>query len=474
MDRVELGDHHRSADELGARDLLVLGEYVHHVGGDLVALVPQHGIDVEVDRRIGADGRHRIAYGLEIGTENAHIAETLHQAVNRVGRVGERIDRVGRNPHRQRVGGQRIGHLQQQRIHLPVVAGDQRVDLAQGRGIDRNHLAFAGGASLTGAEFRLGLEFARSETPLLPLLLGQQFGRRLILAFLGDLLQFFLPGLGRSGFLGRLQLGGLLLEVGFPGIADQRVERIDGRNGQRIRDGNAQQRIGNLPPGQRIRPCGVFRRTGTDGRNAGTSERIRRRTAFGKLPGRVVRRPEKGEIGFQTRQRIGFGRSGGPAQCVFIDREEVHRIGAHEKRVALRKVVTHHRGPAREERISRLLPVLAVVAEGDHLVFGVVQLQITPQDHMVLGAVVMEAVAPDLLLFGQDIAVARHDVERIGLVVGTAVGIEVVAVLVPDVGAVEEKGVVGSHVVNHRIALEFVFVVAHFDAVDGDQLNRNL
>lgn len=200
MDRVELGDHHRSADELGARDLLVLGEYVHHVGGDLVALVPQHGIDVEVDRRIGADSRHRVAYGLEIGTENAHIAETLHQAVNRVGGVGERIDRVGRNPHRQRVGGQRIGHLQQQRIHLPVVAGDQRVDLAQGRGIDRNHLAFAGGASLTGAEFRLGLEFARSETPLLPLLLGQQFGRRLIPAVFGDLLSFSFLALAAAAF----------------------------------------------------------------------------------------------------------------------------------------------------------------------------------------------------------------------------------------------------------------------------------
>ena len=105
------------------------------------------------------------------------------------------------------------------------------------------------------------------------------------------------------------------------------------------------------------------------------------------------------------------------------------------------------------------------VAEGDHLVFGVVQLQITPQDHMVLGAVVMEAVAPDLLLFGQDIAVARHDVERIGLVVGTAVGIEVVAVLVPDVGILEEKSVVGGHVVDHRVALEFVFVVTHLDAV---------
>ena len=294
MDRIELGDHHRSADELGARDLLVLGEYIHHVGGDLVALVPQHGVDVEMNRRIGADGRHRVAYGLEIGTENAHIAETLHQAVNRVGGVGERIDRVGRNLHRQRVGGQRIGHLQQQRIHLPVVAGDQRVDLAQGRGIDRNHLALAGGTGLAGAEFRLGLEFARSEAPLLPLLLGQQFGRCLLLAFPGDLLQFFLLGLGGRGLLSRFQLGGLLLEVGFPGIADQRIERIDGRNGQRIGNGNALQRIGDLLPGQRIRPCGVFRRTGTGIRNAGPSERIHSRMASGNSPGRVVRRPENG------------------------------------------------------------------------------------------------------------------------------------------------------------------------------------
>ncbi len=91
---------------------------------------------------------------------------------------------------------------------------------------------------------------------------------------------------------------------------------------------------------------------------------------------------------------------------------------------------------------------------------------------MVLGAVVMEAVTPDLLFFGQNIAVARHDVERIGLVVGTPVGIEIVAVLVPDVGVLEEKGIVGGHVVDHRIAFEFVLVVAHFHAVDGDQLLR--
>ena len=31
---------------------------------------------------------------------------------------------------------------------------------------------------------------------------------------------------------------------------------------------------------------------------------------------------------------------------------------------------------------------------------------------------------------------------------------------------------VGIRIVHHRIALEFVFVVAHFDAVDGDQLLR--
>ncbi|MFQ9735697.1 MAG: hypothetical protein ACLRX8_07545 [Alistipes sp.] len=40
------GCHHRAADEFGTFDLLPLGENIHHVRSDLVALVPQHGVDM--------------------------------------------------------------------------------------------------------------------------------------------------------------------------------------------------------------------------------------------------------------------------------------------------------------------------------------------------------------------------------------------------------------------------------------------
>lgn len=110
-----------------------------------------------------------------------------------------------------------------------------------------------------------------------------------------------------------------------------------------------------------------------------------------------------------------------PGAGVFVDREEEHRIGAHEERIALRKVVTHHGRTPREDRIARLFPILAVVAESQHLVFGVVQLEVVPQNHMVLGAVKIEAVAPYLL--GQDVAVARDDIERVELVVSPPVGV---------------------------------------------------
>lgn len=56
------------------------------------------------------------------------------------------------------------------------------------------------------------------------------------------------------------------------------------------------------------------------------------------------------------------------AQGILIDRKEEHRVGTHEERIALRKVVAHHRGAPREEYIARLLPILAVIAEGEHLV----------------------------------------------------------------------------------------------------------
>ena len=95
-----------------------------------------------------------------------------------------------------------------------------------------------------------------------------------------------------------------------------------------------------------------------------------------------------------------------------------------------------------------------------------------PQNGMALRAVVVDAVAPDLLLLGEDVTVARDGIERVGLGVVAAVGIEVIPFAVPDMGAVEEVGVVGGHVVDHRVTAQLVFVVAHLDAVDADQLLR--
>ena len=243
MERIQLRDHHGTADELGARDLLVLGEDIHHVGGDLVGLVPQHGIDVHVNRRIGADGRHRIADRLKVRTVDAHVAEAFQQTVNRVGGHGQRVGRIGGNQHRQRVGSQRIGRLHQQRIHLHGIAVDQRVDLMQRRGVDRYHLAFAGRTGLTGTELRLGLELAGCKTLLLALLLGQQFGRGLLLPLGGDLFEFLLFGFGRGSFQGGFGFELLLFQVGLPGVADQRVEGIDRRSGQRV---DAPQRVGKF------------------------------------------------------------------------------------------------------------------------------------------------------------------------------------------------------------------------------------
>jgi len=80
----------------------------------------------------------------------------------------------------------------------------------------------------------------------------------------------------------------------------------------------------------------------------------------------------------RTGERIGGGSLRGPAFGVFVDRKQEHRIGAHEKRIALREIVAHDRRAAREERVSRLLPVFAVIAEGEHLVLRIVDLNVAP------------------------------------------------------------------------------------------------
>ena len=184
-------------------------------------------------------------------------------------------------------------------------------------------------------------------------------------------------------------------------------------------------------------------------------------------------RQRRGVLRQGAGQRIGPGSGGRTARLLlFVDRIEPDRIRAHEERIALRAVVADDRRVAREQRIARLLPVLAVVAEDQRLVLRVVDLDVAAQDDVVAHAVEVDAVAPHLLLVGQHIAVARHHIERVGLVVLAPVGIEVVAVAVPDVRPLEEIGVVGRHVVDHRVAREFILLVAHLHLVDGHQLLR--
>jgi len=62
---------------------------------------------------------------------------------------------------------------------------------------------------------------------------------------------------------------------------------------------------------------------------------------------------------------------------------------------------------------------------------------------MVFGPVEIDAVAPHLLLVGQHVPVAGHLVKRVGFAVSAAVSIQIVALLVPDIGISKEKGVVG-------------------------------
>ena len=247
MRRIELADHHRTADELGPRELLVLGKNVHHVGGDLVVLVPQHGIDVEVDRRIGTDRRHRIAHGLEIRAVDLHVPEPFQRTVYAVAGRSQRVDRIGRDRHRRRVGQQRIDQQVQQRILLGHVEHDQRIEFAQGRRIDLNHPSFARRTRLTGLELRFRLQAARREPGFLALLLLQQPGRRFLLApgrYLVQLLLFLLGG-------GRLFLGLGSLRRLFQ-------QRLALGNGQRIR--SIGQRIGRRRSAQRISGSRSIRR----------------------------------------------------------------------------------------------------------------------------------------------------------------------------------------------------------------------
>ena len=359
-----------------------------------------------------------------------------------------------------------------QRILLDGIAPQQRIQLAQLSGIDLDAFPLPRRTGLPRLQFRFGLEPPGREALLLALLLHQQFGRRLLLPRRGDLLELLLPRFGLGRLLPGFGLPRLLLQIGFPGIPRQRVERIDGRRPQRIR--RAPQRVGQRLRRQRIGPSGNGRR-----RFRGTAQRIAadsRGMRSVRLPGFGVRRGRhrigRRNLPRRAGQRIGGAPFGSTPLGRLVDREEKHRIGTHEERIALREVVAHHRRIACQQRIARLLPIFAVIAEGQHLVLRVVDLHVPPQDHVVARTVEVDAVAPHLLLFGQHVAVAGDQIERVELLVGPAVGIEVVAVAVPDIRAFVEKSVVGGHVIDHRVAPEFVLVVAHLHPLHGHQLLR--
>ena len=384
--------------------------------------------------------------------------------------------------------------------------------MQQLRRVEARRTSLAGGALDTFAQLLLDL-LAAGEQPLaLLLLLGADHLDPLGLAPGGDFVQNLLLGLvgGRLARLAllaglllalRLQLfGGKLHAIGRQRIGHQRVDS------QRVGTRRCDERIGGrgfVPGGRRI---GSSLRSGrhlgsrrSGGRIAEGAELLldlcsgalaaraapagsRRegigglRTAFDRtLTGRTHRVGRSGSL-LQRGERIEARPLGGGSRVGRILRkgagEEVDGVAAHEERVALREVVVDQRGAPRQKGVARLLPVFAVVAEGEVLVLRIVELDVVPQDGVAMRTVVVDAVAPDLLLLGEDVAVARDGIERVGLLVAAPVGVEVVPLAVPDVGSVEEVGVVGGHVVDHRVAAQLVLVVAHLDPVDADQLLR--
>ncbi len=99
-----------------------------------------------------------------------------------------------------------------------------------------------------------------------------------------------------------------------------------------------------------------------------------------------------------------------------------------------------------------------------------VNLQVVAQDDMLLQAEVVERVAPKLLRLGQKVAVACHQVLLCRLVVLAPIAREVVTVGIPNVGIFVEIGVLALRVVDHRVALHLILLVAHLHLIDRHQL----
>ena len=135
----------------------------------------------------------------------------------------------------------------------------------------------------------------------------------------------------------------------------------------------------------------------------------------------------------------------------------------------LRRIVAHHRGAARERGVARLpsntrrnrrtqAPCAPCRRSG----------YCQRSTSMSREFVVVDRIAPHLLLLGEDIAVFSDGIQFAALVVAAAVGIEVVALRIPDIRMAEIVGVIGRQVVDHRIAREVVLLAADLHPIHAD------
>ena len=154
------------------------------------------------------------------------------------------------------------------------------------------------------------------------------------------------------------------------------------------------------------------------------------------------------------------------------NREKEHRVGTHEDRIALHRIVAHNRRIERQQRVARMLPVLNIVAEGKYLVIEVVHLDVAARNHMLILAVVVDRVAPHLLILRQHIPLARNLIALPGLVVGALLGREIVAVGIPYLAAREETRRLARDVVYDRIALHVVVRAVHLHILHAHHIVR--
>ena len=92
------------------------------------------------------------------------------------------------------------------------------------------------------------------------------------------------------------------------------------------------------------------------------------------------------------------------------DGQQVHRVGPHKDRVALRGIVADCRGVSREDGIARIGPILGIIAKGEHLILEVVHLDIIAGNDVLVGSIILERIAPHLLLGREDIAITGNHI----------------------------------------------------------------